>query len=570
MSPYTSGIAAWPLGTFDLFTQRKIWLLIAALGLLLSFRVISRVADRETAALAIFATATSSPFLLLNSLLVPFETVPATLLVAAASVWIGGELKPLRLSLGALLAGLAVATNLKALFLLIPLAVIAWRSPARPKIEKRSHLLLAALAFVVPLAPLLIFALNDPNRGLEGQFSLRAAWALSNLQWSRFFTEPALLTNFASDFTSYFDMAEKRSALSFSWVHVAVAIPLTWCLFSGVARLAGREVGSWLSAACGVVLLTFFFVSVLLYKQYPGGNYAPLHDLMGIATAAGFVDLARRLQPQRFVAVAAIGVFIVGAGGIWHVLRRGDPAAHVATSFNANAVREATALFGAEPEVRVLTTTYNLSGVFDSMGAKAISTHQVFDVCGRFREGPDLDVCVRERWKWLLSHAASLPLRVLIPLNVASVDKPLEISRQLSARLIEACNELGLAVREEKRFSTSGGVEVLASFRVEGTPRVPTVNAPAPQRPPQLAFSEADAKTVFEAVSKNADCELIGVTTERNRLVLKWKPDVMVVVDAAEVVRVSPLAEDEKKCPLALARLREVVATLKLTTTVSP
>lgn len=607
VSSYASGLPSWPLALLhglhhdDTFALRKLWLCVAALSLWLTFRLVARVADRTTAALVSVMTAASSPFLIMNALLVPFETVPCMLVVAGLSVWSGcdalapgappgSRAPPGRLLAGALLMGLAVAANVKALFFLAPIAVLSIRGGVRFRAVHARHAALMIAAFLLPLVPMIIFARLDPQHGLRAQVGLRLSTLIENARPSRFVSEPILLCNFASDTLSIFDMAARHEPVRPGWLHAVVAVPLGYTMIAGGARLLGRAWGSAVAAAAGAVLLTYFFVSVLLYRQYPGGNYAPLHDIFGIAMAAGLLDLGRGIRGALdrrglggppALALAAVGAVPIAAGSLWNVVRRGDPAAQASLSFNAEAQRAAAAYLRAKPDADrpILSTTYNLAGVLDALGhgkLQAIQVHEHFERCDGRR---DLDACLRERWRYILGRPGVTPVRVVWPMVIAAVDKPRVVIEQMRPALFAASAELGLTARVERSFTTAGGVEVLALIRVDGTPALPRRGGGSTPPPCARGIDEATARSIFEGLrGDNAGdgCKLEGVSTDREQMKVRWTKDGKVTEPA--VIMAEGCADrsrrDEKRgrglsasippaviaaCPAAAARLRSLI-----------
>jgi len=474
VTPYATGIATWPLALLhrwhrgDTFTLRLIWLVLAALSLLLTFRVIARVQDPATAALACAMVAASAPFLVINALLVPYETLPCTLMVAAISAWSGiaePAPRPARLYGGALLAGLSVASNVKALFLLVPVILIAWRAGVRPGAIGRRRAALMAALFLLPAAPMIVFAAIDPQHGFLDQVVRRGSYITQNLRLGRFVSEPLLLFNFTVDTGSILDLAQGASA-RWGVAHVAAGLPIVYCMVVGAARLFGRRWGSPLAGACGAIVLALFGVSILLYRQYPGGNYAPLHDVLGLAMAAGVVDAARRLAGRRWLPFAAAGVLLLAVLSLALTLRR-DYRRSVAFSINSDALRAMAAHLRASPTPSlVLSTTYNLSGVIDALGRGRVREARVSEeLRGCDRPDGDLDACMTQAWLRLLSRVP-LPVRVLLPLSTAPVDKPVEIARRIQPTLEGAAGRLGHVVALEGRFSTADGLPVLALYRI--------------------------------------------------------------------------------------------------------
>jgi hypothetical protein len=480
VTPYASGMVTWPLALLhgvhggDTFVMRRIWIVLAALSLLLTFALVRRVADRSTAALVCLLTAASSPFLFINALLLPFETLPCTLTVAALSCWatLADPDGPRsgRLYLGALLAGLAVATNVKALFLLLPVLAVARGEGVRlAAIGGRRAALMLGL-FVLPLAPMLVFAAVDPLGGLMQQLGMRGGFVVENLRWSRLLSEPLRLFNFAADVGSYVGLAQ-GDRVRWGWPQLLVAPPLLWCMAVAVARLFGRRLGSRLAAACGAVIVTYFFVSMLLYRQNPGGNYSPLHEVFGIAMAAGAIDLGRLAlgkRPRAALAAAAAGVGVLAAAALVVTLGGADFTRRVAFSINAAAERAAAHHLRTRPDAGtpLYSTTYNLAGVFDALGHGSVHAIQIHDYLGRCGgEREPVDVCLAARWKPLLAPGR-LPVRVILPVGAAAVDKPVEVVQRLEPTLMASARELGLNAQLEATFSTAAELPVLALYRV--------------------------------------------------------------------------------------------------------
>ncbi len=459
VTPYASGIATWPLALLhplhrgNLFALRAIWLVIAALSLLLTYRLIARLHDRSTAGLACFMVAASAPFLVINSLLLPFETLPCTLMVAALSLWVtiaDPEPRSSHLYAGALLAGLSVAANVKALFLLVPVVAVAWRSGVRPRGIGRARAAAMALLFVVPLLPMLVFSFIDPQRGLLEQITRRSGYLVENLTLSRLHSESLLLFNFAADTGSILDLAQ-GARVHLSVLHIVYALPILYCVIVGAARLLGRSWGSPLAAATGAIVLALFFASLLLYRQYPGGNYAPLHDVLGLAVAAGVIDLSRRrwLAAPVIVLLAALSVTTT----LRHDFRRS-----VAFSINAQALAVAADHLEKNPDPpNVITTTYNLTGVVAALADGRVSETRAYRLLADCERSSDLDACMDASWRKLLAHP---PVRVLVPASTAPIDKPVAITERLIPSLVRAGAIL------EQQFATADGLPVLALYRV--------------------------------------------------------------------------------------------------------
>ncbi|MDQ3034101.1 MAG: hypothetical protein M3Y87_16950 [Myxococcota bacterium] len=619
ITSYASGVATWPFALAhglhgdDTFALRLVWLCVAALSLVLLFRLVSRVADRTTAAIACGLTAVSTPFVMINALLLPFETLPSTFLVAALAIWIGarpvGDAIPspgmARVALGAVLIGLALATNLKAAFFVVPLAAFAWRTGARWRLGARQRVALAT-GILVPLVPSIVFAVLDPHDGFTSQVSIRTDVMLENLRADRLLTEPVMLFNFAADVTSYVVLVARRGGIEPTWMHVAVALPITYCVVASATHFAGRPRGSRLAAACGAVIATYFLASLLLYRQYPGGNYAPLHDVFGVAMAAGCVDGARfakelagrrnrAFPPATAVAVALAGMIAFGSVG--NLLARADAIAEVGLTTNARAERALAAYLRSVPDrsTLVLTTTYNDAGVLDALGRGRVRAVQAHDLLARCDSGErqGIAACLRDRLRWLLTRTDALPMRVTIPTALALVDRPREVLEALPDALEEAARELGLESRVERTFDAREGVTVTTLHRIEAPPgwtpprrgAAPTAAPIAPAAAPLVSpppapvsscawyVRDANVRLVHAAlVALDADdgCELESVIGERSALRIRWRvsgavseavslePSACVPdgVDRGAVLAISVPASVESACPATVDALR--------------
>ena len=322
--------------------------------------------------------------------------------------------------------------------------------------------------FLVPLAPMLVFGAIDPQQGLLQQLAMRSHSAAENFGIARFASEPLRLVNFTADVGSYFALAQGEG-MRVGWMHVVAAPPLAWCVAVVVARAFGRRIGSPVSLACGAVVATFFVVSVLLYRQFPSGNYAPLHEVLGVAAASAIVDVARlafRARPSRSIVAAAGGVAVVCVASTATLLTRSDFGRRVTMSMNAVAVRAAAEHLRGEAEALPLySTTYNLAGVFDALGRGRVHTVDMHDVLDRCSTSADIDACLVATWTRVLVPER-LPIRVVVPSRTGLVDKPLEIAPRTDPSLYAAAEALGLIVSDEGSFATAAGVPVIALRRV--------------------------------------------------------------------------------------------------------
>lgn len=506
--PYASGVFAWPMLLFepvhrdDVFVQRQIGLVRGLLALALLFGMVRRLAGDWAAALACFFAGTSAPFVYPHVFLFPYETLPWTLIAGAFWVWSRSpELSPgaprqgpapswSTLLGGAALAGLAVLANVKALFVFAPLLLAAWRSGAT--LRRIRPLQWAALLVTAAAAcsPVWIFGLVDPAAGLSGQLAFRISTALHKARPEAVAREVVNLLTFGSDVGFYMEQVGGKAGTLFLPALVAVAVPIGYVVGCGVLLLAGRPRGSRLAGTCGVVIAAYYLVSLLLYDQFPSANYSPLHCVFGASYAAFALDAGRALSAlaQRrgrswpaWLPVAIVSVPLATLL-IWATVRRGDPAAYMKSSLNAEAERRAARYLLAHPsDGEIVTTTDNLAGVIEALGKEQlhpVQAHPLLQRC-RGRSGDDLFTCVKARLRWIMGHEQSLPLRFLVPALVTGADAPPEVHEVVPRALADAAADLGLALSAEASFATRRGDEVLRLYRV-----MPTGGSPGTAPPP--------------------------------------------------------------------------------------
>ena len=492
---YASGIFAWPfiavepLHHDDVFVQRKIGLVRGLLALILLFSMVRYIADDTTAGLAAFLAGVSAPFLYPHVLLFPYETLPWTLVAAAFWVWSGArELAPSaprdgpppswsRMLTGGAILGLAVLANVKAVFIVPPLLLAAMLAGARFRRIRPAQWAALILTAIVACAPMWVFGLVDPAAGLSGQFRSRLSMLAHKARPGAMLSEARNLLTFGSDVGFYLEQVGGKPGTSFIPGLVVVAPAIAWAWFCAASRIVGRPKGSMFAATCGLLLLAYYFVSLLLYDQYPSANYAPMHCVFGATYAAFAVDagsgIASLLRRMGVVVRAAIPTAAIAAVIacvlVAATLRRGDPSVYMVTSINAVAERSAARYLVDHPaRGEIITTSYNLAGVIDVLGAERvhpIQAHILLERC-RGRERDALFACVEDRLRWILGHDGSLPMRFLLPSVITGADTPLDVNGVVSAALVQAASERGLALSVETAFTTRGGDEVMRLYRV--------------------------------------------------------------------------------------------------------
>jgi hypothetical protein len=581
--PYASGVFAWPMTLLqplhhdDIFVQRKIGLVRGLLALAVLFVMVRRLCGGErgrvTAGLACLLAGASAPFVYPHVLLFPYETLPWTLVAGAfwlwsrcPELWPGAEPRAekhassrnRRLLGGAALAGLAVLSNVKAAFLIVPLVGLALRLGVSVRRISAPQWTAMAGIFAVACSPIWVFALVDPAAGLSHQLAWRVHTMAQKLRPEAAAAEIVNLCTFGSDLGFYFEQVSGKSGTHFRLGLAAVAIPIAYAWLACVTHVARRPVGSTLAATCGAILATYFGVSWLLYDQTPAANYSPLHCVFGATYAAFCTDAAAALAKlsrssrtwpsERHAAVMlALPLALVL---LWATLRRGDPTRTLTTSLSALAEREAARyLVEHRDRGELLTTSYNLAGVLDSLGQEAlhpVQAHMFLARCtGPARsksadpnengvparsksadpnenEGPARSKradpnenavpadgatpsCIQARLRWILDHRSVEPLRVLVPALVTPVDWPAEVNRAVPDALQAAASTLGLSATVEARFHSGDGTEVLRLLRVdsgeaqlEAGAAVESAPAPGPAELIGLREGEALGPLVIE------------------------------------------------------------------------
>jgi hypothetical protein len=477
VSPYAAGVTYWPLQLLrpvhhgDPVGLRFASLLIGVLSLFGLYRLVARYRDEPSAAATVLVASVLSSFLHLHSLLVVYEHVPTLLLIAAVLVLDGRPELPLsqrRLALTGALAGLAVASNIKALVVGAPLlGLVMWRSP-RARALGRPDAIVFAAALGLVAAPFIALALSDPFGGVSGQLSQRAAALLANLHPAHLLAEIDNALIFFTDFGFYMDVAAGEPAPLPLGFRVLPALALGYATFALVQFIRRRE-ANLVAAACGAVLWTFIVFVALFYRQTPAANYGPIVHVHAIALAMALVDGGRMLGkrwPERASVIVA-SVVALGLGTLaWATHRHGDRRDHMAASIDVHALTQlSTWLRENDDQTRVVITTYNLVGVLDAMAASERPTLAVHDVLRCPEQEPS---CRVERLARFL-QTTDEPLRFVVPVRVVPIDE--RGADGLAREVCEAAQATGRTCIDELRVATRAGVDVLGVLRVDGESR---------------------------------------------------------------------------------------------------
>jgi hypothetical protein len=499
-SPYASPLFGWPIAAFypllgtSIVRLRIVWLLLAGTtSLWLAWALARRLADERRALSAVFAAAASSAGVYLGALFFSYESFiwiwTATGLLLLAPVLAGERPATTRRAAAAGLAfGLAALTNVKALFLLVPLAVWACREHAVSRRLGRRWLIVAACA-VPPPALMIGLARLDPNGGLlmETQGRLHSAEDLGRL--GLLLPEVLNAGTFGADAGAFLAaMATGRIERGGAAVWL-VAASVALCMATALVRLVARR-GSPMSAACGMLVGTFVLASCLLYRQGIPANYSPVFLVFGAAVAsaifdvtAGLARLAGWARRQRVeapawapVAAVAVAAAVLAARTVTRIAAQPS----LPTSMNLAALEAAASAAAALPDAPVVTVTTLHAFVLESLTDErvhSVQAHAYFEECARRgehgeRPSPEaVEPCVREHWRALLARAGGRPFQVLAPdearPHMHDTERAYAVSIVHTLRAEAAA--AGLAVRTARDVDV-GGVRVMSLYVVEPSP----------------------------------------------------------------------------------------------------
>lgn len=507
VSSYMSGYFYWPLALFsglhhDNATRTR-WfsIFLGVIDIILTFLVINRFGRPALAAATAVALAVSSVFALTHVLLVNFETLPWTFTMAALFVLAGSpalttrsDLRPeeqhvptSRLVAGAFFFGLAIAANIKAVFILAPILIVAWRLGTPLRRIKRRQWGYVLTAGVVPLAPLIWFALAYSHLFLSGDKSGGMVQTfLSNIR------HPTLWLERTRDLLSYWSsmadyLASKATLLSPLGTSAIACIAFVYIMFDTVRTLV-RGRGDAIVAACGLIFFSHIAMLTLLVSWFPY-NYTPVNALFGIGVGCLLVRVAGSnvvaSVTQRFnvshgalflaFTVALSTPFALESARAVHTLK------NIPAPFNQHVEQELLAYLtgneGSEGPVRLVSTENLLNGVVESLSEGRVKVTQAEDYIDACKRGGGQDESAREdalkscyesRFRRLISNTHPGPMRVVVRTDARAI-RPEEGSREdhLRAALETAAQQLDVKLELEATFGTPSGNTVLALYRVD-------------------------------------------------------------------------------------------------------
>ena len=513
VASYMSGYFYWPFALLsplhhdDVGVLRRLALVFGLLDLWLTYRVARRLAGRRFAGLAAVAIAATPCFVVTHATLVHFETLPWTFSMAAVLVLLDcpalaprllGDAGPqdrvptARILAAALLAGLALAANLKAVFVLLPIAGVALRFGVRAGRVRPIQWAGALAAAALPLAPIIAFAAGHPSLFLAGDKSGDMGRALrDNLTHLGHFASTARdMLAFWSNLGRYMDPTGRAplNVVAYGCALVALLVVLV----EG-ARALMRGQGSPIVAACAAILVTHFVMLALLVQSYPT-NFTPLHATFGLAVACAADTIARSRPASRLRAAGPIAT-VAGAAAVIAPFAVSSVQTvrafyDMPAPFNLHAERgllsHLASVDAGDGQVHTVSTENLLTGVIESMSGGRIAVAEAQDYLAGCRQSRDVDErdrarsqgtgaeCFAGRYRRLLVGLPDdAPLRFVLAADLGVLrDRTREgAASGMRAGLLAAAQSLGRDVALEGTFLTASGVPAIVLYRVDPPPR---------------------------------------------------------------------------------------------------
>ena len=479
VTEYIGGVHYWPLQLLrplhhgDPVALRRTALAVGVIFLVVLFWLVEQTGDSLRAAVAVLTAAVLPPFLVLSSMLVLFETVPA-LLVACAALVVAkrpdpdAPPTPQRAAVAGMLAGFAVFGNVKAVMLVAPL--LAWALFQSRPLRRTSITawLAAAAAALLAVAPMLVAALADPAHRFGNQVSLRVSGVASRL-------DPRLLS--AEFFYPIAMAADPRYFFDGDIWPVTLLMPGAGFAYSVVSliRAVRHRIHDRVAAACGAIVLFYIVFVWLAYGQSIHANYAPVAAAQAVSMGCAIVAFGRWIGGRGGLLGIAAASALTVISLVPNLYRRGS-LLDLAVGINLAAERALGEYLRHTPDGPVAVTSYNLEGVPDALtGRPALRLYVALAACASVS---DTARCERDVLTAMMTAEPSA--RYLVVLSPTEMDEA-PAARAL-ATLKEAAQSRGGRVREEARFETPKGIPVLALVVVEGQA---TSSAPDAADPPR-------------------------------------------------------------------------------------
>ncbi len=488
IAPYFAGYFYWPFTVFaglhhdNVLLLRKLGLLLGAASILLTYRVVKRLAGPRIAALGALSTAVAPCFVVIHAILVHFETLPWCFLMLALLAFAGCPgLVPTRtpaappagddgfpiwrLAAGGFMTGCALIANLKTGVLIAPLFFVAHRLRIpvfRPGIRRWLVVMAAAL---VPLIPLIALAFA-PVGGYGDKSSGWQHTLLAHLtQPQRILPNARDLILLWSNVPFYFSPVTGTTA--FNHAAAAVATAAACFVVIDAARTLHRREGCALTAGLGACLVAYLVMVTLLYEDFPA-NFTPLHTIYALSIAVAVARLAERLSRGGAWPWAAVPIAILALGPFaWNVAQseRAFADARIPTNVRTELALVDYLLEHIEPGTVNVTVDSQLLGVVDSLSNGSVRTTQAesyLRACRPYKGNPDAQACLHERWQRLLPFVGAGVIRVIMPESFAAWgSRHIDITPTLE----RAAAAAGYTLSLERSFPAPHGAPGIVVYR---------------------------------------------------------------------------------------------------------
>lgn len=475
---YLGGVVHWPLASLwplhhgNAFVLRKIGFVLGVIDLLALYLLAARLRDERTAVVST-TMAVSSPFLFTHSLLVHYEVLPW--LLTCLAILLIDPIAPRstagRVIAAAALVAAAILANIKTLFLLAPmvLLVLARRRAWLRRIRWPAWVGSGA-AVVLVTSPIVLFAALDPLGGFGAQVSRRASTLVSRLEPRHLPGEIVNLLTHGTDIGAYLTSPGGHA-------HPALLVPaglaLVWACAQLVRWLRGREADR-LGVLGAVLLSTYLLVAWLLYDQQPPANYGPLYAVFGMTFGAALAALFRALEARASQLVSRSAMILVStaivATGAGLAVVRANSAGGLTLSINGPAQRALAASIARRvPDgATVVTTTYNLAGVVESLAGdrvSALQAHVALRDC--YYEDADRSGCFARALSAVLDVTGDDCFVITIATETP-IDEPHVVD--LGPALAQIASARGLSATRVDQSTNANGVVIYELYRVARRP----------------------------------------------------------------------------------------------------
>ncbi len=489
--PYWLFDIFWPLHRGRVYAVHTSGLLLGIITLIVTRRLLVRLADRITADAAIICLSVAPLFGFLHSTLIHYETMPwFALLLALHCVTPEpgggvGNATPARAPstlnhvAAAALVALSLATNIKAVFFLIPLALFLARADLLGGLRPGPRWLIAWFVFALVLLPSVVGNLMDRYGDflIQIEYRLRVLRENLNPQWIAL--DFGKLVLFAGDTMAFGSVISGKELSGILPGVVVGAASVTYCMGVAVLFWAGGRAPS-VAAAVGSVFATFFLASTFFY-DHPVSGYAPLSGLFGVAAGVTATDLGRAMARRtgwREGRAVGVGVALFASLLAWSTFGRGSAANFLEMSTNSEAMTGLIAHIEGtpKPSVPIFVTNEDMSGVIEAITGGEIRTiraHQFLDCTPQHRGFHDPDEallreareCTRGRIRRLLD-AYTGPIRVIAATQRSPVDRLM--STEVLPILVDEATHRQRAVVDDARFANRKGLVLLRMVEVAG------------------------------------------------------------------------------------------------------